>query len=66
MSRVEDLENAIQSLSPEELAQLRAWFAEFDWRAWDQQLERDIEAGKLDSFADEAVRDHEAGRSKPL
>jgi hypothetical protein len=66
MSRVEDLERAIESLSPDELAQFRAWFAEFDWQAWDQQLARDGEAGKLDSLADEAIRDHEAGRSKAL
>jgi len=66
MSRVEDLERAIEFFSPEELAQFRAWFAEFDWRAWDHQLERDIAGGKLDSLADEAVRDHEAGRSKSL
>jgi hypothetical protein len=66
MSRVEDLERAIESLSPDELAQFRAWFAEFDWQAWDRRLVRDAEEGKLDALADEALRDHEAGRSKPL
>jgi hypothetical protein len=66
MSRLEDLESAIQSLTPEELEQFRAWWAEFDWQVWDRQLERDAKAGKLDSLADQALRDHEAGRSKPL
>jgi hypothetical protein len=66
MSRVEDLEEQIRSLSSEELAQFRAWFAEFDWDSWDRQLERDAKAGKLDALADTARREHEAGRSKPL
>lgn len=66
MSRVEKIERDVQSLSTEELAQFRAWFAEFDWEAWDRQLERDVEAGKLDSLADEALRDHDSGRTKPL
>lgn len=66
MSRVEKIERDVQSLSTEELAQFRAWFAEFDWEAWDRQLDRDVEAGKLDSLADEALRDHDSGRTKPL
>jgi len=50
----------------EELAQFRAWFLEFDWAAWDRQLEADIQAGKLDRLAQEARRDHAAGKTTPL
>ncbi len=32
MSKVESIEQQIKALSAEELAQLRAWFLEFDWR----------------------------------
>lgn len=32
-----ELENAIADLSTEELAQFRAWFADYDAEAWDQQ-----------------------------
>jgi len=35
-------------LDPEELAEFRAWFAEYDWGIWDQQLDRDANIGKLD------------------
>jgi succinate dehydrogenase flavin-adding protein (antitoxin of CptAB toxin-antitoxin module) len=66
MSKVEQLEQQIQSLSEEELAQFRAWFQEFDWALWDRQLERDVAAGKLDRLADKASRDHAAGKTKPL
>ncbi len=66
MSKVEQLEQQIQTLSPEELAQFRAWFAEFDWEMWDRQLERDVASGKLDALAEKALRDHASGKSTPL
>ena len=53
MSRIEDIEQQVEAFSAEELAQFRAWFLEFDWAAWDRQLERDVRAGKLDALADE-------------
>ena len=46
MSKVEQLEQQIQSLSEKELAEFRAWFQEFDWAMWDRKLERDVANGK--------------------
>jgi hypothetical protein len=66
MGNVEKIEQDVQALSPEELAQFRAWFLEYDWAAWDRQLERDVQASKLDQLADRALRDHTAGKTKPL
>ena len=66
MSKIEELEQKVQALSPDELAQFREWFLEFDWAAWDRQLERDVRAGKLDAMAEKALRDHAAGKTKPL
>jgi hypothetical protein len=66
MDTVEEIEKAVAALSPEELAQFRAWFVEFDWAAWDRKIERDVEAGKLDRLAENALRDHKSGRTKPL
>ena len=63
MSKVEALEKRVSSLSPKELREFRQWFAEFDAAAWDRQLERDVKSGKLDALADEALRDHAAGKS---
>jgi hypothetical protein len=65
-TKVQALEKRISALSAEELAELRQWFAEFDAAAWDHQLERDVKAGKLDALADEALRDHAAGKSTEL
>ena len=49
-----ELENTVASLSFDELAQFRAWFAEYDAEAWDQQIEADA-AGRLDALADAAL-----------
>ena len=66
MGNVESIERQIEALSPEELARLRAWFLEFDWAAWDRQLEADIQAGKLDRLAQEALRARADGKTTPL
>ena len=66
MTKVHALEKRISALSAEELAEFRQWFAEFDAAAWDRQIERDVKAGKLDALADEALRDHAAGKSTEL
>ena len=66
MSKIEELEQKVKALSPDELAQFRDWFLEFDWVAWDRQLERDVRAGKLDALAEKTLRDHAAGKTKPL
>jgi hypothetical protein len=66
MGKIEKIEQEVQALSPEELAQFRAWFLEYDWAAWDRQIERDSEAGRLDELAAKALRDHAAGKTTPL
>jgi len=66
MSRVEKIEGEVKGLSPEELAAFREWFAEFDAQIWDRQFESDVRAGKLDSLAERALREHASGRSTRL
>jgi len=48
MTKIEKLEQEIQTLSAKELSSFRAWFAAFDGAVWDQQIEYDAKAGKLD------------------
>ena len=66
MTKVEQLEKEVQTLTPEELAAFRNWFAEYDWLAWDRQLEADVAAGKLDKFAAEALAEFERGETTEL
>jgi hypothetical protein len=66
MSSVPEIEQAIRQLSPEELASFRAWFAAFDAELWDRQFEDDVKAGRLDSLANEALKDLKEGRCSDL
>ena len=66
MSTVTETEWAVQQLGPEDLAKFREWFAEFDAARWDQQLERDVAAGRLDRLTQEALDDLRSGRVTDL
>jgi hypothetical protein len=66
MSTVQEIEDAIRQLPDNDLAALRAWFAEFDAAAWDRQFDRDVAEGRLDALADEALRDAREGRCTDL
>lgn len=66
MSEVEQLELRVSNLPPKDLAQFRAWFLEFDARQWDQQIEADLKAGKLDSLIAEARAEFKRGNRQPL
>ena len=66
MATLEAIEAAVSKLSNDELSAFRAWFADFDAKAWDQQFERDVKAGRLDRLAAEALRDLRDGRCTDL
>lgn len=64
MSKVEELERAVASLPAEEYREFRRWFLERDWEQWDQQMEEDAKAGKLDFLVREALeaKQHRLGQ----
>jgi hypothetical protein len=66
MGKVEKIEREIKDLSPEEMTELREWFAAFDAEAWDRQFEADVRAGKLDALADQALKAHATGQTTKL
>lgn len=66
MSTVDEIEQAIRNLAPQDLSVLREWFAEFDAELWDRRLELDVAAGRLDRLAEEALRDLREGRCTDL
>jgi hypothetical protein len=59
MSTVQEIERAIEKLSDKEIGEIREWL-------WDRDIERDAEAGRLDKFAQEALREHRAGKTRKL
>lgn len=66
MSTVDEIEQAILNLGPQDFAQLREWFVAYDTEIWDRQLEQDVAAGRLDHLAEEALRDLREGRCTDL
>lgn len=63
---VKSIENAVEQLGRNDLAVFREWFSTFDAAEWDAQIERDICAGKLDSLAEEGIRECKAGLTRSL
>ena len=66
MSKVENIEQEIENLTPSELSAFRRWFLEFDAQIWDRQIEEDVRKGKLDKLAEEALAAHRVGKSKEI
>lgn len=66
MTTVAEISGAVRRLPKRELARFRKWFAEYDAAVWDEQLERDVAAGRLDALTDEALRDLKSGRTTDL
>ena len=66
MTKLEDIEKAVATLSAEERAKLRARLDELDEQAWDDQIERDAKAGKLDWLLEDARADHATGFVRKL
>lgn len=66
MSTLDQIEAAILQLPPDDFRRLSDWLLDQDQQRWDEQLERDVAAGKLNTLADEAIADFKAGRCRPL
>jgi hypothetical protein len=62
MTTIEDIEKAVTKLTPEQLAKFRAWFEDYDARMFDEKIERDAKAGKLDALVAKTRANHKAGR----
>jgi len=66
MTQIQKIEQEIASLPRVELAKLRSWFDKFDAKEWDHQIEEDINLGKLDDVAGEAMESFKKGSFKEL
>jgi len=66
MTRIEKLEQDIQKLSRQELAALLEWIRNYDAVEWDRQMEEDVDSGKIEMLAKEALADYKTGKAKNL
>ncbi len=66
LTTVAEIKEAIIQLPPDELRELRAWYEQADAQQWDEQLEADVAAGRLDDLAEEALRAFRNGKTTEL
>ena len=66
MTKVEEIEQAVDALPEDELREFRRWFLERDWRSWDEQIASDSEESKLDFLVREAAEEKGRGELSAL
>lgn len=66
MTNIEQIERSIERLPDEEFNKLADWFDALRSRRWEEEIDADAEAGRLDALAEEAIADFRAGRTRPL
>ena len=67
MSTVTDIVAAVKQLPEDQKGELLERLREVDFEdAWDREIQADAKAGRLDPLWQQAVKDIEAGRTKPL
>ena len=64
VSTVVEIESAITNLPKKEFWELATWFDDVKNRAWDEQMEADAAAGKLDFLFEEAAAERAKGKLK--
>ncbi len=63
---IETLEQEVTKLSTIQLNQFRTWFLDYDADKWDKQIEKDAKAGKLDAFANDALKEYQDGQAQEI
>ena len=66
MAQIVEIKKEIEQLPEHEYINLRQWFAEKDWGAWDKQIQADVTSGKLDFLAKEALQEKNNDKLKDL
>jgi hypothetical protein len=66
MTKLEQIEQAIASLSKEDQAKLEEWWAAYRNEQWDRQIAEDYDAGRLDAIIAKARVEIAAGKTRPL
>ena len=66
MITLQEIVDAAVKLTPQELDHLMDRLEELRQEQWDQQIARDVEAGRFDEIIGRAKQDMAAGLAKPL
>ncbi|HZQ52030.1 MAG TPA: hypothetical protein VFB14_07525 [Bryobacteraceae bacterium] len=66
LTTIQDIEHAIDALTPEQREELYLWLEEHYLQPSDIRLKAAIDAGRFDDQIARAIADHKAGRTEPL
>ncbi len=64
--QIEEIIKNIKQLPEKDLKALIEWIDDYTQQMWDEELKRDIEEGKLNKLAKQALKDYEEGKCKEL
>jgi hypothetical protein len=63
---VQEIERAIDALTPQQMEELYAWLEQRHPQPIDAQLKADLDAGRIDDRINRALADHRAGNTRAL
>ena len=63
---VQEIKTAITQLAPEDVAELAAWLEEYQAQAWDEQIARDVRAGRFEPLIQSAREQFKRGHCRTL
>ena len=66
MSTVVEIESALRALPMQDARAVAHWLQEYLDQKWDQQMDADMAAGRLDKLAEQALDHYRTGQVKPL
>ncbi len=66
LNTVQEIERAIDALTPEQIEELYAWLDQRHPQLIDAQLRADLDAGRIDDRIHRALADHKAGNTQAL
>ena len=66
MTSVEQIVDAILALPKEDYRRIASWLSDRENQLWDEQIERDVAAGRLDRLAAEALEEYHVGRTREI
>jgi hypothetical protein len=66
MMTVKEIAEVVADLSPEHLAEFRAWFKSFEATRRERHIEDDVRSGRLCQILEKAMGDYRKGKEKPL
>ena len=66
MSKIDELKAELESLPRDQFTEIFRWLSEKDWERWDQEIEADSQAGRLDFLVREAREEKAKGTLKDL